>query len=141
MIFKPDKVRLICVPSEFVRILDKPKPESSLEPYAPPFVLSYSAFHGQLNMRTYLFLYFYIAAYSVGVISASDVDEQLVLTDNISDFDVYASKWHEGYSVRIKEQNSSLCNTTSRQFTGWLDFDGKSIFFCKSILFLAFCQC
>lgn len=35
------------------------------------------------------------------------------------------------YSVRIKEQGDDLCDAGSRQYTGWVDFHGKHLFFCE----------
>lgn len=35
------------------------------------------------------------------------------------------------YSVRIKEQGNDLCDAGSRQYTGWVDFHGKHLFFCE----------
>ena len=35
------------------------------------------------------------------------------------------------HSTRIKEQNDDVCDAGSKQYTGWLDFNGKHIFFCK----------
>ncbi|EXJ90487.1 hypothetical protein A1O1_03590 [Capronia coronata CBS 617.96] len=33
------------------------------------------------------------------------------------------------YSVRIREQHDDVCEAHSRQYTGWLDFEGKHMFF------------
>lgn len=41
---------------------------------------------------------------------------------------------HPGFpshSIRIQEQNNDVCDAGSKQYTGWLDFNGKHIFFCK----------
>lgn len=83
-----------------------------------------------MSMTTYLYLYLYVAVSLLSGIAASVVEGQQILTDNISEYDTYASEHHDGYSVRIKEQDGSLCKAKSRQYTGWLDFQGKSIFFC-----------
>lgn len=43
---------------------------------------------------------------------------------------VHQSDHDPNYSVRIKEQqNASICNANSKQYTGWLDVGGKHLFF------------
>jgi len=44
-------------------------------------------------------------------------------------FQVYYSAASPGHAVRIKKQNDSLCDARSNQYTGWLDFDTKHLFF------------
>lgn len=45
-------------------------------------------------------------------------------------FQVYQSQYSEHHSVRIKQQqNDTLCNAHSKQYTGWLDVGSKHIFF------------
>lgn len=39
------------------------------------------------------------------------------------------------YSVRIKEQDDSLCDAGSRQYTGWVDVHGKHLFFCEGAIY------
>ncbi len=45
-------------------------------------------------------------------------------------FQVYQSQFSEHHSVRIKEQqDSSICDSHSKQYTGWLDVGSKHLFF------------
>jgi cathepsin A (carboxypeptidase C) len=48
---------------------------------------------------------------------------------DLSEFSVYQSNVSPQHSIRMKEQNATLCNTTVDQFTGWLDIDHKHLFF------------
>ncbi|ORY16899.1 Alpha/Beta hydrolase protein [Clohesyomyces aquaticus] len=43
-------------------------------------------------------------------------------------FQVYQSKYTH-HSIRIKQQNDTLCNAHSKQYTGWLDVGPKHLFF------------
>jgi cathepsin A (carboxypeptidase C) len=68
-----------------------------------------------------------------GVLLASD-PLQVPLRDKISspvpeNFDVYKSDAYPYYSIRLKRQNSTLCDTSADQYTGWLDIGHKHIFF------------
>ena len=38
---------------------------------------------------------------------------------------------HPHHAVRLKEQTDDLCDAGSKQYTGWIDVDGKHLFFCK----------
>jgi cathepsin A (carboxypeptidase C) len=45
-------------------------------------------------------------------------------------FHTYRSQFSEHHSIRIKQQqNASLCDAHSKQYTGWLDVGAKHIFF------------
>lgn len=46
-----------------------------------------------------------------------------------SDFTVFQSQTSPSHSIRIKPQNSTLCNTTVPQYTGWLDVGTSHLFF------------
>ncbi|KAF2733640.1 carboxypeptidase Y precursor [Polyplosphaeria fusca] len=49
---------------------------------------------------------------------------------NVGTFQVYQSKHSSDHSIRIKQQqNDTLCNAHSKQYTGWLDVGGKHVFF------------
>lgn len=51
-------------------------------------------------------------------------------TPEVEGFQVYQSQFSEHHSIRIKEQqNDTLCNARSKQYTGWLDVGSKHIFF------------
>lgn len=70
----------------------------------------------------------------LGVASAS-LFSQVPIQDapqveQIEGFQVYQSRFSEHHSVRIKrQQNDTLCDAHSKQYTGWLDVGSKHIFF------------
>jgi len=47
---------------------------------------------------------------------------------NEQDFHLYSSTTSE-HSIRIKQQNDSLCDAHSAQYTGWLDIRSHHLFF------------
>lgn len=49
--------------------------------------------------------------------------------ESISAFSVYQSDVSPDHSIRIKRQNSTLCDTPVDQYTGWLDVGPKHLFF------------
>ncbi|KAH8804585.1 Alpha/Beta hydrolase protein [Xylogone sp. PMI_703] len=52
-------------------------------------------------------------------------------TSSISaeEFKIYQSEQSPDYSIRIIQQNSSLCDTSVEQYTGWLDVGNRHLFF------------
>lgn len=44
-------------------------------------------------------------------------------------YQVYQSLSSSKHSIRIKEQNDTLCDARTRQYTGWLDVGHKHLFF------------
>lgn len=51
-------------------------------------------------------------------------------TPQAEGFQVYQSPYSEHHSIRIKhQQNDTLCNAHSKQYTGWLDVGHKHLFF------------
>lgn len=58
--------------------------------------------------------------------------EQKLLGGESTKWQSFGLKHYPGYSMRIREQSSSLCDTESKQYTGWLEAKGKHLFFCKS---------
>lgn len=46
-------------------------------------------------------------------------------------FETFKSPINSSHSISIREQNDSLCDAGSKQYTGWLDFHGKHMFFCE----------
>ncbi|KAH7356596.1 Alpha/Beta hydrolase protein [Rhexocercosporidium sp. MPI-PUGE-AT-0058] len=50
-------------------------------------------------------------------------------TSNSGDFALYQSQVSPNHSIRVKRQNSTLCNTPVDQYTGWLDVGHKHLFF------------
>jgi cathepsin A (carboxypeptidase C) len=71
-------------------------------------------------MRSLLNLLF--AALAVGTQIPLNLDH------DVSDFKVYKSKYSD-HSLRIKEQNDTLCDARTKQYTGWLDVGNKHFFF------------
>ncbi|KAF2204046.1 alpha/beta-hydrolase [Delitschia confertaspora ATCC 74209] len=48
----------------------------------------------------------------------------------VNAFQIFTSDFSPDYSIRIKQQqNNSLCNAHSKQWTGWLDIGPKHLFF------------
>jgi cathepsin A (carboxypeptidase C) len=47
----------------------------------------------------------------------------------LSDFTTYQSHISPQHSIRIRRQNSTLCNTPVEQYTGWLDVGHAHLFF------------
>lgn len=51
-------------------------------------------------------------------------------TPDVEGFQVYQSQFSEDHSIRIREQqDDTICNAHSKQYTGWLDVGSKHIFF------------
>ncbi|KAF2129342.1 carboxypeptidase Y precursor [Dothidotthia symphoricarpi CBS 119687] len=51
-------------------------------------------------------------------------------TPEVEAFQVYQSQFSEHHSIRIKhQQNDTLCDARSKQYTGWLDVGTKHLFF------------
>jgi cathepsin A (carboxypeptidase C) len=51
-------------------------------------------------------------------------------TPQAEGFQVYQSQFSPDHSIRIKQQqNDTLCNAHSKQYTGWLDVGSKHLFF------------
>lgn len=44
-------------------------------------------------------------------------------------YHVFRSEHSAEHSIRIRKQNSSLCNTNVEQYTGWLDVGHAHLFF------------
>jgi len=44
-------------------------------------------------------------------------------------FHVFRDKHFPEHTIRIKQQNSSLCDTNVTQYTGWLDIGHVHLFF------------
>ena len=51
-------------------------------------------------------------------------------TPEVEGFQTFQSQFSEHHSIRIKQQqNNTLCDARSKQYTGWLDVGAKHIFF------------
>ncbi|OAL03709.1 alpha/beta-hydrolase [Phaeosphaeriaceae sp. SRC1lsM3a] len=51
-------------------------------------------------------------------------------TLEVEGFQTYQSQFSEHHSIRIRQQqNDTLCDARSKQYTGWLDVGGKHLFF------------
>ena len=48
---------------------------------------------------------------------------------NAEDFRIIQNKHSPGHSVRIRQQNDSICAAGSPQYTGWLDIGPQHLFF------------
>jgi len=51
--------------------------------------------------------------------------------DENNKFDTLQHHEYPLHSIRIKKQHDDLCDAGSKQYTGWLDFHGKHMFFCE----------
>ncbi|KAF2261355.1 alpha/beta-hydrolase [Lojkania enalia] len=69
------------------------------------------------------------------VLASSTLTSQVPLNEKSDpsesgDFQIYWSRFSEHHSIRIKQQqNDTLCDAHSLQYTGWLDVGSKHIFF------------
>ncbi|KAF2029636.1 carboxypeptidase Y precursor [Setomelanomma holmii] len=51
-------------------------------------------------------------------------------TPEVEGFQIYQSQFSEDHSIRIRhQQNDTLCDARSKQYTGWLDVGNKHLFF------------
>lgn len=67
---------------------------------------------------------------SVGVALASTSQHPFLAESDVVDrFSVYQSDVSPHHSIRIKEQDATICNTHVKQYTGWLDVGYKHLFF------------
>ena len=53
----------------------------------------------------------------------------LGLSSDTQTYQVFHSEDSPSHSIRIKEQNDSLCDARTTQYTGWLDVGTKHLFF------------
>jgi cathepsin A (carboxypeptidase C) len=66
--------------------------------------------------------------FAAGAVALSQVPFQD--TPEVEGFQTFQSQFSEHHSIRIKQQqNSTLCDARSKQYTGWLDVGSKHIFF------------
>lgn len=70
----------------------------------------------------------FASLFAVGLSALSN--GQSVLDIEHESFRTFQHHEIPSHSIRIKEQNNNICNAGSKQYTGWLDFDGKHMFFC-----------
>ncbi|KNG87294.1 hypothetical protein ANOM_004946 [Aspergillus nomiae NRRL 13137] len=47
----------------------------------------------------------------------------------VGDLDIFQSPYSSSHSVRMRQQNESICDAGSAQYTGWLDVGAKHLFF------------
>jgi cathepsin A (carboxypeptidase C) len=66
------------------------------------------------------------ALFGVGYASQTVLRPEVPLT---SDFTTFRSSNSPAHSVRIRQQDQSICATDSAQYTGWLDIGPKHLFF------------
>lgn len=81
------------------------------------------------TMRLWLSLITILASlFAVGLSALSN--GQSVLNIEHDSFRTFQHREFPSHLIRIKEQNDNVCDAGSKQYTGWLDFDGKHMFFC-----------
>ncbi|CAG8057274.1 unnamed protein product [Penicillium nalgiovense] len=66
------------------------------------------------------------ALFGVGYASQTVLRPEVPLT---SDFTTFRSSNSPAHSVRIRQQDQSICATDPVQYTGWLDIGPKHLFF------------
>ncbi|PYH93372.1 alpha/beta-hydrolase [Aspergillus ellipticus CBS 707.79] len=71
----------------------------------------------------------YAALLGLGYAAAATQTVLRAEEDPTDEFRVVQSSVSPEYSVRIREQNDSICNAGSVQYTGWLDVGPKHLFF------------
>ncbi|EZF36061.1 Carboxypeptidase [Trichophyton interdigitale] len=57
---------------------------------------------------------------------SADQPQQVTIEEG---FQIFTSKHSPRHSIRIKKQDSSICDAHSAQYTGWLDIGPKHLFF------------
>jgi cathepsin A (carboxypeptidase C) len=64
--------------------------------------------------------------------ASTSIASQIVMQSSNPDIDGYRiiqSQHLPNHSIRIKEQNDTICDARSKQYTGWLDIGPKHLFF------------
>lgn len=74
-----------------------------------------------------MLLLYYAALFSVGSAAIQAILQPGVSTSD--GFRVVQNKYSPNHSVRIRQQNDSICAAGSAQYTGWLDVGPKHLFF------------
>jgi cathepsin A (carboxypeptidase C) len=75
-----------------------------------------------------------LSAISLGAAAFASVAAAATSDDDIgSEFQTFSLPEYPNHAVRIKEQNDTLCDAGSKQYTGWLDVGGKHLFFCSCL--------
>jgi cathepsin A (carboxypeptidase C) len=89
---------------------------------------------GKVTMRRWLAEWSIAGLFALakGAVADSE-DSQALLSCNYEDgsFTTFRSPAFPSHSIRIKEQNDEVCDAGSKQYTGWLEFHGRHIFFCE----------
>lgn len=76
-----------------------------------------------------LLLQLSIASASLQTVLGGNSNNIIIDSNDDSEFTVFKSDHSPHHSLRIKQQNDSLCNAHSKQYTGWLDVGAKHLFF------------
>ena len=72
----------------------------------------------------------HIAMLVVGAVATEFSQVPFQDTPEVEGFQIYQSQFSEHHSIRIKQQqDETLCNAHSKQYTGWLDVGSKHLFF------------
>lgn len=71
-----------------------------------------------------------ISLFVAGTIATEYSQVPFQETPEVEGFQTYQSQFSEDHSIRIRQQqNETLCDAHSKQYTGWLDVGGKHLFF------------
>ncbi|EAW09791.1 putative carboxypeptidase Y [Aspergillus clavatus NRRL 1] len=62
-------------------------------------------------------------------VSPKSIQAPLSGNDDTESFKTFRTPGFPSHSLRIKEQTDEVCDAGSKQYTGWLDFHGKHVFF------------
>lgn len=73
-------------------------------------------------MRNFLFSTLFGVGYAAQTVLRPE-------TFAVGDFAIFQSPYSPSHSVRIRQQNESICDAGSAQYTGWLDVGAKHLFF------------
>ncbi|PWY89168.1 alpha/beta-hydrolase [Aspergillus heteromorphus CBS 117.55] len=109
-----------------VRVLMAGQQPSAQTGFAPS-----TASNGTTMLLRYASLFGLGYAASTQTVLRGEVPDPDTTTSSSSpdNFRVITSSVSPEYSVRIREQNDSICNAGSAQYTGWLDVGPKHLFF------------
>jgi cathepsin A (carboxypeptidase C) len=71
-----------------------------------------------------------VSLFAAGAIATGFSQVPFQVTPEVEGFSTYQSQFSENHSIRIRQQqNDTLCNAHSKQYTGWLDVGSKHLFF------------
>jgi cathepsin A (carboxypeptidase C) len=97
-------------------------------------VLLFHLASGKITMRRWLAEWSLAGLLALGkaaVVDSNSSQALLSCNDEEGSFTTFRNPAYPSHSIRIKEQNDEVCDAGAKQYTGWLDFHGKHIFFCE----------